>query len=182
MKQSIASSLFGAVSIMLLMIPAWAQAGRSHSNAHPSSAAPIANSWRGITPLKSTAEDVSQLIGIDPDSQGPESGPYRVEGGEVTFSFLTPNLAKIYKAPHWMIGKVFTIYFKPDAPMTRSELNLPRGFKQCRGAQGRHYYYFVSDAGVAYEVRTGDDTVERVIYQPSRAEIRRLAVDAECVF
>jgi len=75
---------------------------------------PIAkNSWRGITPLHSSSEDVARTIGTEADSaEAMLSGPYKVEGGEVTFSYLTASLAKIYRAPRSMVGKVFTIYFK----------------------------------------------------------------------
>ena len=36
--------------------------------------------------------------------------------------------------------------------------------------------------GLAYLFRRNNDEVETIIYQPSRAEVRRLAVNAECVF
>src|ERR1044072_3990770 len=89
------------------------------------------NSWRGITPLQSSAADVARVIGLDSDlTEAPVSGPFKVEGGEVTFSFLTPSVAKIYRAPRSMFGKVFTIYFKPDDSMTRADLKLAASFKQ----------------------------------------------------
>ncbi|HJQ67634.1 MAG TPA: hypothetical protein VKA70_01575 [Blastocatellia bacterium] len=40
----------------------------------------------------------------------------------------------------------------------------------------------MSDTGVAYQLRRASDNVETIIYQPSREEIRRLAVNTECVF
>lgn len=143
----------------------------------------LTNSWRGITPLRSSAADVARIIGIDAEpSSAPASGPFAVEGGEVTFSYLTPGLAKIYRAPRSMVGKVFTIYFKPSLPMSRAGLNLGRGFKRCTEERGRSFYYFVSDAGVAYQFNRSSDALETMIYQPSRAEVRRLAVNTECVF
>jgi hypothetical protein len=105
-----------------------------------------------------------------------------VEGGEVTFSFLTPSLAKMYRAPRAMFGKVFTIYFTPQERMARADLKLGASFKVCKEQMSPHYYYLVNDAGVAYRLRRSDDVVETIIYQPSRAEIRRLAVNTECVF
>ena len=110
------------------------------------------------------------------------SGPYKVEGGEVTFSYLTASLAKIYRAPRSMVGKVFTIYFKPSDSMTRGELMLTAGFKRCVEERDRIFYYFVSDAGVAYRLLRDGDRVETIIYQPSRVEVRTLAVNTECVF
>ena len=45
------------------------------------------NSWRGITPLHSSAQDVARLIGVEADSsEALLSGPFKVDGGEVTFS------------------------------------------------------------------------------------------------
>jgi hypothetical protein len=141
------------------------------------------NSWRGITPLRSSVEDVARAIGAELESTDVMlSGPYKVEGGEVTFSYLTPSIAKIYRAPRSMVGKVFTIYFKPVEPMLRVDLSLGAGFKRCLEQNDRSIYYFVSDAGIAYRLLRDSDRVETVIYQPSRVEVRSLAVNTECVF
>jgi len=146
-------------------------------------AAAVKNSWRGITPLQSSAADVARVIGLNTDlTEAAVSGPFKVEGGEVTFSFLTPGVAKAYRAPRSMFGKVFTIYFKPDDSMTRADLKLAASFKQCVEQLIRTYYYLVNEAGVAYRLRREDDAVETIIYQPSRDEVRRLAVNTECVF
>jgi hypothetical protein len=141
------------------------------------------NSWRGITPLRSSAEDVAKTIGVEADStEAMLSGPYKVEGGEVTFSYLTASLAKIYRAPRSMVGKVFTIYFKPADPMSRGDLALSTSFKRCVEERDRIFYYFVSDAGVAYRILRDSDRVETIIYQPSRVEVKSLAVNTDCVF
>lgn len=123
---------------------------------------PVAkNSWRGITPLRSSAEDVARAIGTELEtSEVMSSGPYKVEGGEVTFSYLTSSLAKIYRAPRSMVGKVFTIYFKPNNSLSREELTLAPGFKRCVEERDRIFYYFVSDAGVAYRLLRDSDRVE----------------------
>src|SRR4030095_17160053 len=90
------------------------------------------NSWRGITPLHSSAEDVAKTLGVGVETtEAMLSGPYKDDGGEVTFSYLTASLAKIYRAPRSMVGKVFTIYFKPSDPMLRGDLTLSTGFKRC---------------------------------------------------
>jgi len=143
----------------------------------------VKNSWRGITPLQSSAADVARAIGVDADlTNATVGGPFQVEDGEVTFSFITPSLAKIYRAPRPLIGKVFTIYFKPNQTLPRAELKLGPGFKPCKEQQIKGYSYLVNDAGVAYRIRHEDDSVETIIYQPSRAETRHLAVNTECVF
>jgi len=172
-KQTILSFSVAAVGLLMLFVPA-----------HLASPEPIAkNSWRGITPLRSSSEDVARAIGAELESADAMlSGPYKVEGGEVTFSYLTPSIAKIYRAPRSMVGKVFTIYFKPGEPMSRADLALGPGFKRCVEENDRTIYYYVSDAGVAYRLRRDSDRVETVIYQPSRVEVRGLAVVTECVF
>jgi hypothetical protein len=148
-----------------------------------SSAVAIKNSWRGITPLRSSVDDVARALGEGAEvTDGNVSGPYKVEGGEVTISFLTESIAKVYRAPRSMVGKVFTVYFRPDEPVTRAELNLSRAFKTCKESLAKSSYYLVSDAGLAYELRASDDRVETIIYQPTRAEIQRLWVNSECVF
>jgi len=147
------------------------------------SAASVKNSWHGITPLRSTAQDVARLVGAEPDSsEAMLSGPFKVEGGEVTFSYLTTSLARIYRAPRSMVGKVFTVYFKPSDPTTRADVSLGAGFKRCVEDRDPMYYYFVNEAGVAYRFLRRSDQLETVIYQPSREEVRSLAVNTQCVF
>jgi hypothetical protein len=172
-KQAIRLCGSAAVGLLMLLIPS-----------QGASSGPAAkNSWRGITPLRSSPEDVARAIGAESESTDSMlSGPYKVEGGEVTFSYLTSSLAKIYRAPRSMVGKVFTIYFKPNGQMSRNELALPAGFKRCVEERDRTFYYFVSDAGVAYRILRDGDQVETIIYQPSRFEVRSLAVNTECVF
>jgi hypothetical protein len=172
-KQTILGFSLVAVGLLVLLGPSRMVASE-----------PIAkNSWRGITPLRSSVEDVARAIGADLESgDAMLSGPYKVEGGEVTFSYLTPSIAKIYRAPKSLVGKVFTIYFKPGETMSRADLALGPGFKRCVEENDRTIYYFVSDAGVAYRLRRDSDQLETVIYQPSRVEVRSLAVVTECVF
>lgn len=172
-KQTTLSCSVAAVGLLMLLVPS-----------HLAAPEPVAkNSWRGLTPLRSSAEDVARAIGTHLESADSMlTGPYKVDGGEVTFSYLTPSIAKIYRAPRSMVGKVFTIYFKPGEPMSRADLALGPGFKRCVEANDRAVYYFISDAGVAYRLLRDSDRVETVIYQPSRVEVRSLAVVTECVF
>jgi hypothetical protein len=143
----------------------------------------LKNSWQGITPLRSSTADVARMMGLENDSpEGSLVGPFKVEDGEVTFSYLTPSLAKIYRAPASMTNKVFTIYLKPASPIYQAELKLDRSFKPCSEEGIKGYYYLVSEAGVAYQIKRSTETVETIIYQPSRLEVRRLAVNTECVF
>jgi len=179
--------LSSVMMIGLFALTVSAQSARLKTPAHsarPSAAATVVNNtWRGITPLQSSAAAAAQVVGTDADlSQASVGGPYKVDGGEVTFSFLTPSLAKMYRAPRTMFGRVFTIYFTPHERIERAELKLGAGFKTCKEQQTTSYYYLVNDAGVAYRLRRSDDVVETIIYQPSRAEVRRLAVNTECVF
>lgn len=171
-KPAMTSRAVGAIGLLLIFVALpMAKSGPA-----------VKNSWRGITPLRSSAQDVARLIGGEADSEAILSGPFKVEGGEVTFSYVTTSLAKIYRAPRSMVGKVFTIYFKPSEPMSRADLMLTPTFKRCVEERDRTFYYFVSDAGVAYRFSRDSDRVETIIYQPSRVEVRSLAVNTECVF
>ncbi|HEU4388869.1 MAG TPA: hypothetical protein VFV34_13790 [Blastocatellia bacterium] len=141
------------------------------------------NSWRGLTPLHSTTEDVAHAVGVDAGSFNLDAdNPFKVDGGDVVVSFISVKTAKIYGAPRSMVGKVFTIYFKPEAPLLLGDLKLPRSFRRCSDQLSKAFYYLVSDEGLAYRFRAGDKQVESVIYQPTRAEVRRLAVSTDCVF
>jgi hypothetical protein len=172
-KETILSRSVAAVGLLILFV--------QFPMANPGAA--VKNSWRGITPLRSSPDDVARLIGAEPDSsEAMMSGPFKVEGGEVTFSYLTASLGKIYRAPRSMVGKVFTIYFKPTEAMSRVDLTLTPNFKRCVEERDRTFYYFVSDTGVAYRFSRDSERVETIIYQPSRVEVRGLAVNTECVF
>jgi hypothetical protein len=141
------------------------------------------NSWRKITPLRSTAEDVVRELGLENSaSEGLVDGPFKVDDGEVSFSYLTPSLAKLYRAPASMVGKVFTIYFKPSEARSLEDLKLSREYRKCAEQMDRYTYYFVSDAGVAYQLQRGSDKLEMIVYQPSRAQVQRLAVNTACIF
>ena len=166
-------ALFVMCCLVLAVLAASSRPGRAVTR----------NSWRGITPLHSSTADVARVLGLDGDPADHDlTRPFKVEGGEVTFSYLSPSLAEMFKAPKSMSGKVFTVYFKPIPSMARQELNLAPEFKRCVEDTEKTFYYFVSDAGVAYRFVRGNDMVDTVIYQPSRAEVRRLAVNTTCVF
>ena len=168
----------------ILCALASAQSARTTANAaRAGKQASLKNSWQGLTPLHSSTADVARMMGLENDS--PDAtlvGPFKVEDGEVTFSYLTPSLAKIYRAPASLTNKVFTIYVKPAAAIYSADLKLDRSFKQCSEDGVKTTYYLVSEAGVAYQIKRSTETVEAIIYQPSRLEVRRLAVNTECVF
>ena len=146
--------------------------------------APGKNSWRGIVPLQSTSADVARVLSIASDARVAESdGPFKVDGGEVTFYYLTADQARLYHAPPAMVGKVFSIYFKASPPLDRVGSLPARGFKRCLDDMDKRYYYQVSlDGGLAYQVKRSTDEIEYVIYQPVRAEIQKLRLNAACVF
>jgi len=176
------SCLIAAVAGLTLVVPiVTAQMNmRKRSPAAPE----VRNSWRGLTPLKSSVADVTQLLGDKVTRQDPyPAGPFKVEGGEATFSYLTPSLAELYRAPSSMVGKIFTVYFKPNPPLRVADAESMRGFKRCSEDLDRRYYYYLSpDRGVAYQVRASTNEIEFEIYQPRRAEIEKLRVNTTCVF
>jgi hypothetical protein len=151
-----------------------------------SAAAPAAgkNSWRGIVPLQSTAADVARILSVTADSHVAESdGPFKVDGGEVTFYYMTADHARLYHAPFYMVGKVFSIYFKRNPPLERINSLPVRGFKRCLDDMDKRYYYHMSlDGGLAYQVRRSTDEIEYEIYQPVRADIQKLRLNTACVF
>lgn len=180
LNQSLRLSLLA----ILLCAFASAQTARTATKASSLESKVLAkNSWQGLTPLRSSTMDVARMMGLASDSpEGTLVGPFKVEDGEVTFSYLTPSLAKIYRAPAALTNKVFTIYLKPAATMYHADLKLDRSFKPCVEEGIKGVYYLVNDAGVAYQIKRSTETVETIIYQPSRAEVRRFAVNTECVF
>lgn len=180
------NSLKARLLLTLLAMSAFVliAAGHSQHGRAVRSIASRVNSWHGITPLASSSADVAALLSAPQIAPGSEtSGPYRADGGEVTFSYITANEAKIYHAPDSMIGKVFTIYFRPDPPLRPADSISTVQFKHCVDKLDARYYYYVSrDGGLAYQVKKSTDEVEVVIYQPLRSEVLRLKVDTACVF
>src|SRR5687767_9395819 len=151
---------------ILLCVFAAAQSARSTTKASDFALeASARNSWQGITPLRSSTTDVARMMGLENDSpEGTLVGPFKVEDGEVTFSYLTPSLAKIYRAPAALTNKVFTIYLKPAAPLYRADLKLDRSFKPCVEEGIKGVYYLVTEAGVAYQIKRSTDMVETIIF------------------
>lgn len=179
-KQSFRFSLLIMLFCLSAAMPAAPRTAKAADLILPSA---MKNSWQGITPLRSSTADVARMMGLESDSpEGTLVGPFKVEDGEVSFSYLTPSLAKIYRAPATLTNKVFTIYLKPATTMYRTDLKLDRNFKPCVEEGVKGVYYLVNDAGIAYQIKRGAETVETIIYQPSRAEVRRFAVNTECVF
>jgi hypothetical protein len=180
------SNNFFRLSLLAILFCALASGQSAQPRANASSLETevlMKNSWQGITPLRSSTTDVARMMGLENNSpEGTLVGPFKVEDGEVTFSYLTPSLAKIYRAPAALTNKVFTIYLKPAAPLYRADLKLDRSFKPCVEEGIKGVYYLVTEAGVAYQIKRSTDMVETIIYQPSRAEVRRFAVNTECVF
>jgi hypothetical protein len=158
--------------------------GQMNMRKRGSASSEVKNSWRGLTPLKSTGADVTQLLGSSLTKQDPYPlGPFKVEGGEATFSYVTPTLAELYHAPASMVGKVFTVYFKLDPPLRIADPDSMRGFKRCAEEMDKRYYYYISpDRSFAYQVSAGTNEVEDEIYQPRHAEIEKLRVSTTCVF
>jgi hypothetical protein len=158
--------------------------GERDSRGAAAAAIAARNSWRGIIPLQSTAADVARVLSIAAESHVAESdGPFKVDGGEVTFYYLTADQARLYRAPASMVGKVFSIYFKRNPPLERVNSLPTKGFKRCLDDMDKRYYYHVSvDGGLAYQVRRGTDEIEYEIYQPVRADIQKFRINTTCVF
>jgi hypothetical protein len=179
-NQSFRLSLVAILLCLFAVMPSAPSMAKAADLIVPAS---VKNSWQGITPLRSSTADVARMMGLASDSpEGTLVGPFKVEDGEVTFSYLTPSLAKIYRSPAAMTNKVFTIYLKPATIMYRADLKLDRNFKSCVEEGIKGTYYLVNDAGIAYQIKRSTETVETIIYQPSRVEVRRFAVNTECVF
>jgi hypothetical protein len=126
--------------------------------------------------------DVAQLLRIEVEDLNLDAAnTFEVEGGEVSVSFISAKQARLYSAPRSLVGKILAIYFKPAQPVFLADLKLPRSFRKCVEQLSRMHYYYVGD-GLAYQFRSGGEQVEWIIYQPMRAEIRRLNVSTDCVF
>lgn len=170
--------------VTVAVIVSMAAGGQSNHRAAYSAATSSRSSWRGIVPLQSTSADVARVLSVPENARVPESdGPFRVDGGEVTFYYLTSDQAKLYHAPASMVGRVFSIYFKRNPPLALVDSLPSKGFKRCHEDTDKRYYYQVSlDGGLAYQVRRGTGEIEYEIYQPVRAEIQKLRLNAACVF
>src|SRR5262249_9841681 len=184
--RNVASFLVGWGCVLVVLGFAFLGVATGERNGGGVWAAPAAgrNSWRGIIPLQSTAADVARLLSIAGSSSVPASdGPFKVDGGEVTFYYVTADQARLYHAPPSMIGRVFSIYFKRNPPLERVETLPARTFKRCFDDMEKRYYYEVSiDGELAYQVRRSTDEIEFEIYQPVRADIQKLRLNTACVF
>jgi len=182
----VATLLIRCGFVLMLLAGAFLSLATNGRSGGGAAAAPAAgrNSWRGIIPLQSTAADVARLLSITAGSSAAESdGPFKVDGGEVTFYYVTADQARLYHAPPSMVGRVFSIYFKRNPPLDRVQTLPSKAFKRCFDDMDKRYYYEVSiDGGLAYQIRRNTDEIEFEIYQPMRAEIQKLKLNTACVF
>ena len=80
------------------------------------------NCWRGITPLKSTCDDVKKILRVDTCLQPPYQ--YTLEDYKVMVSFAEDQCDR---SPHtWRVpkGTVLSLVITPQKPITPAELGF----------------------------------------------------------
>lgn len=90
------------------------------------------NSWRGITPLRSTCEDVKKILQVDTCSL-PKAN-YTVPGFRVTIEFGNDDCGKSPRSWRVPKGTVLALIVSPEQTMTVSQLGLSR-FKKREGEE-----------------------------------------------
>ena len=140
-----------ATGLLLLFIPALDQS----------------NSWRGLTPLRSTCEDVKKVLGIENCS--PRTN-YKIVELEVTIEFATGNCDKAPQS--WRVSKdtVFAIILSPRIPMVPSQLGLDLSkYKKRNDGEivGIEHYTSEKD-GVSVDMYAG--VIQHVFLYPRKAD------------
>lgn len=134
------------------------------------------NSWRGITPLVTTREEVELKIGKPIDwSTEKYSAAYTVEGGRA--SILYSNGCRVPGSHGWNIPEttVIRISFSPNSavPLQELKLNLRR-FQLHPDPDSINLVSLANDEdGVVLIVDTPSNLVERFIYFPRLKDSNR---------
>ena len=131
-----------------------------------------AKEWRGIVPLRSTAEDVERLLGPQPGPEGPRTW-YSLKNESVELSFS--DLTKLDCATRLPKGTVMRISVRPKAGMLLSDLTIDekrfRRFDPSSPAGAGYEAYIDEQEGLI--IRAFEGKVEELVYIAS-AEDRQL--------
>lgn len=133
-----------------------------------------AATWRGITPLHSTREDVERILGKPIASLAGHS-TFTTDDGvvDVGYSQLASNEARCN--PNVPDGTVLTIKLVPRSDQTPAQLNLSISkcdrFNGSRPAYKVVVGYFDSRQGIVF--RTIDSFVDKIVFIPTVTDRRR---------
>lgn len=130
------------------------------------------NIWRGITPLKSTREDVEKILGKpEASSVGKHAAGYRIAEGSVSIVYST-GLCSVNSLHGWDVAEltVISIYYKPDYSHSQKLANLrldPKKFEK-RADPGSINLVDYTNAvyGLGYTIDSTDDSVWSISYFP----------------
>ena len=113
------------------------------------------NSWRGITPLRSTCEDVKKILKVETCSL--PLSDYTVPGFRVMIEFGNDDCGKSSRAWRVPKGTVLSLVISPEHNMTVSQLGLDLSkFKKREGEEIVGMEQFDNDEeGVSVETFNG---------------------------
>lgn len=130
------------------------------------------NVWNGITPLKSTREDVEKILGKpEPLSVAKYAAGYKTKEGKV-FVLYSTGMCDVNSAHGWNIPEltVISISFDPDYPNPYifSDLKIDRSkFERHPDPGSLHLVSYANEVdGIVLTVDTSDDTVRNFGYFP----------------
>lgn len=128
------------------------------------------NSWNGITPLKSTREEVEKLLGKPmPHSKAKDAASYKTKSERV-FVLYSTGYCNIKPSNGWNIpkGKVIRITVEPDVKPKFAEFKFDES--KYRKSQDSDYVdvtSYINEAdGIGFEVNTGRGVIDHFRYFP----------------
>ena len=113
----------------------------------------MAADWNGITPLKTSREEVEKILGTPLESQQGDNGILRfnVMGGVVTVAFVDEKFAASNKLPKEVVGKVRQIVLQHENSSTTPEdLKLEGNSDFAKEENGKVAIYKNEKDGVIY--------------------------------
>ena len=132
------------------------------------------NIWKGIIPLKTTREEVEQILGkrVNPDSNGYDIADYKFKGGTAYIVFTLGGCrggVGDYNVP---AGRVNRVSFQPDPqPAFRGFKFDRKRFVEGGHPDGPSPSFFVNRLdGISFWLSPDEQSVQRINYFPSSKE------------
>ncbi|HEX8069894.1 MAG TPA: hypothetical protein VF546_08085 [Pyrinomonadaceae bacterium] len=136
-----------------------------------------AGTWHNIEPLKSRRADVERELGRPAADEpvAPDTLRFKVAGGRVTVSFVTPKFVQTKKLPAALVGTVLEIVLQHDAAAdTPDSMGLTKNNDFQRDERGAVVVFRNLKDGLAYTFIEGRLRTTR--YSPSTDELVRAQV------
>lgn len=134
----------------------------------------LAAPWQGIEPLRSRRADVERILGkpLGAASDAATELRFRIVGGRVTVTFVTPKFIETKRLDPSLVGTVLQVVVDYDnAADTPQSLGIQNDTNFAREERGPVAIYRNQKEGIVYSFLNG--RLRRAYYSPSAEQLSR---------